>query len=196
VQSLELIDRDTRQLAKPCVPRRSEGSYRRRTDGPGRPASDWVMAGIYHSEPSASSWRLVDGEPACRRETAKCDSGVTPSRTQGCDLLLFKFKSPSPCEPREILSHDCVTLGCSLPLPHDHCVRRGTQRIGVWSWWSSNRHARCPVCGSAYGHMERSEPLAGVSRRPTVGPDIDPRAGDQGQPFAGEGSVWVEGSWP
>jgi hypothetical protein len=30
---------------------------------------------------------------------------------------------------------------------------------------------------SAYGHMERSEPLAGVSRRPSAGPDIDPRAG-------------------
>src|ERR1039457_5940237 len=33
-----------------------------------------------------------------------------------------------------------------------------------------------PAPGSAYGHMERSEPLAGVRRRPNVGPDIDPRA--------------------
>jgi hypothetical protein len=29
---------------------------------------------------------------------------------------------------------------------------------------------------SAYGHTERSEPLAGVSRRPGAGPDIDPQA--------------------
>jgi hypothetical protein len=34
------------------------------------------------------------GDFSVATDTAKYDSGVTPSDTQGCDLLLFKFMSP------------------------------------------------------------------------------------------------------
>jgi hypothetical protein len=49
---------------------------------------------------------LVDGEPACRRESAMCVSGVTPRDTEGADLYFRESLWWSACESREILSHD------------------------------------------------------------------------------------------
>ena len=47
-----------------------------------------------------------DGEPAYRRETAKCDSGVTPSAVERRDLHVRDPAFCHPREPRAILSHD------------------------------------------------------------------------------------------
>jgi hypothetical protein len=60
--------------------------------------------------------------------------------------------------------------------------------VPEWSPGGSYGHSRLLSCsfvlwpahlvpgdGSPCGHMERSEPLAGVSRWPSVVPDIDPR---------------------
>src|ERR1039458_10012084 len=45
------------------------------------------------------------------------------------------------------------------------------------------------------GHVERPEPLAGVSRRPSAGPDIDPGAGDVGKGYVASEAVARRVCW-
>src|SRR5664280_2088359 len=70
----------------------------------------------------------------------------------------------------------CARVRCRRDdLTHEPGSERGVREPSIW-------RARAPIsiCGPT-AQMERSGPLAGVSRRPSAAPDIDPRAGDQGQ---------------
>jgi len=74
----------------------------------------------------------------------------------------------------------------------DRCTGSGrpgwsrTRTVGPDRHAGTVWRARAPIaiCGPT-ARMERSGPLAGVSRRPSGGPDIDPRAGVWGHPRAG-----------
>ncbi len=67
-------------------------------------------------------------------------------------------------------------FGASVPLDR---LAEATPDPSIW-------RARAPIaiCGPT-ARMERSEPLAGASRRPSTVPDIDPQAGDRGYPSSG-----------
>jgi hypothetical protein len=50
--------------------------------------------------------RVSDGEPACRRDSAMCAQGVTPSAIERRDLHVRDSASHRSRELRAILSHD------------------------------------------------------------------------------------------
>jgi hypothetical protein len=57
-------------------------------------------------------------------------------------------------------------------LPQEPGTERDVREPSIW-----RARAPIPIYGSI-ARMERSEPLAGASRRPSTVPDIDPQAGD------------------
>jgi len=74
---------------------------------------------------------------------------------------------PDLFEPGVALGSPAI-MSCQEPQP---------RRSGIVNRWIELLHV---AWRSPCGHMERSEPLAGVSRWPSAVPDIDPRAGRLG----------------